>query len=76
MKKYPLLFLAIIVGLFSGCGPKPAPKPVEKTTAYFDKSLYPGETVNVNGIDIYYEKKGSGPYLILIEGLGVETWLY
>ncbi len=32
--------------------------------------------VNTNGIEIYYEIAGSGPYLILIEGLGVATWLW
>jgi len=68
--------IIVILGINTGCGPKPSPEPVEKTAAYFDKSLYPGETVNVNGIDIYYENNGIGPFLILIEGLGVETWLY
>ena len=32
--------------------------------------------VTANGIHIYYERWGSGPYLILIEGLGVATWLW
>ena len=32
--------------------------------------------VNANGINIYYEKSGSGPYLILIEGLGAATYLW
>ncbi len=32
--------------------------------------------VKANGINIYYERSGSGPYLILIEGLGVATWLW
>ncbi|NIR50159.1 alpha/beta fold hydrolase, partial [candidate division KSB1 bacterium] len=34
------------------------------------------DTVEANGINIYYEMSGSGPYLILIEGLGVATWLW
>ena len=32
--------------------------------------------VKANGINLYYERSGSGPYLILIEGLGVSTWLW
>ncbi|MFQ5651698.1 MAG: alpha/beta fold hydrolase [bacterium] len=32
--------------------------------------------VEVNGIQLYYEISGSGPYLVLIEGLGVATWLW
>jgi pimeloyl-ACP methyl ester carboxylesterase len=32
--------------------------------------------VKVNGASLYYEASGSGPYLILIEGLGVATWLW
>jgi pimeloyl-ACP methyl ester carboxylesterase len=32
--------------------------------------------VRVNGIEIYYEATGSGPHLVLIEGLGVATWLW
>lgn len=76
MKEMITTTIIVILTLVVGCGPKPILEPPKKTEAYFDKSLYPGETVDVNGIDIYYEKKGSGPYLILIEGLGVETWLY
>ncbi|MBC8345240.1 MAG: alpha/beta hydrolase [Candidatus Marinimicrobia bacterium] len=76
MKRIFFASIIVMLGINIGCGPKPVPKPIEKTAAYFDKTLYPGKTVDVNGIDIYYEKKGSGPNLILIEGLGVETWLY
>lgn len=32
--------------------------------------------IKVNGIELYYEKTGSGPNLVLIEGLGVATWLW
>jgi pimeloyl-ACP methyl ester carboxylesterase len=32
--------------------------------------------VKANGINIYYEISGSGPHLVLIEGLGVATWLW
>jgi len=32
--------------------------------------------VKSNGIKIYYEKSGNGPYLVLIEGLGVATFLW
>jgi len=30
----------------------------------------------VNGIEIYYEIKRNGPYLVLVEGLGVATWIW
>ncbi len=32
--------------------------------------------VKVNGVELYYEKRGQGPHLVLIEGLGVATWLW
>ncbi len=32
--------------------------------------------VNANGVQLYYEIHGRGPHLILIEGLGVATWLW
>lgn len=32
--------------------------------------------VKANGIEIYYEMVGKGPHLILIEGLGVATYLW
>ncbi len=32
--------------------------------------------VNVNGVELYYQKHGSGSHLVLIEGLGVGTWLW
>lgn len=34
------------------------------------------DKVRVNGLELYYEKSGSGPNLVLIEGLGVATWLW
>ena len=76
IKKYPLKTFGLLLTLIMGCGPKPGLNPMEKLAAYYDKTLYPGELVHVNGIDLYYEKRGSGPTLFLIEGLGVETWLY
>ncbi len=33
-------------------------------------------TVKVKDINLYYEISGNGPHLILIEGLGVATWLW
>jgi pimeloyl-ACP methyl ester carboxylesterase len=30
----------------------------------------------VNGVELYYEISGAGPYLVLIEGLGVATWIW
>ncbi len=30
----------------------------------------------VNGVRLYYERSGRGPDLVLIEGLGVATWLW
>ncbi|RMI01029.1 MAG: alpha/beta fold hydrolase, partial [Calditrichaeota bacterium] len=30
----------------------------------------------VNGLRLYYEIHGEGPWLVLIEGLGVATWLW
>ncbi|MFQ5641470.1 MAG: alpha/beta fold hydrolase [bacterium] len=33
-------------------------------------------TVRSNGINLHYEMSGTGPTLILIEGLGVATWLW
>ncbi len=33
-------------------------------------------TVNVNGINIYYEVHGSGEPLLLIEGLGYSSWMW
>jgi pimeloyl-ACP methyl ester carboxylesterase len=76
MKNKLTILIGIMLGAIIGCGSKPNLSPIEKSESYYDKSLYPGETVKVNGIDLYYEKNGSGPFLILIEGLGVETWLY
>ncbi len=35
-----------------------------------------GNFVTANGVKLYYAITGSGPYLILIEGLGVATWLW
>ncbi len=35
----------------------------------------PKGRVAANGIQLYYEIAGHGPYLVLIEGLGVATWL-
>ncbi len=32
--------------------------------------------IKANGAELYYEVSGSGPYLVLIEGLGVATWLW
>lgn len=32
--------------------------------------------VKANGISLYYETSGSGAHLVLIEGLGVATWLW
>jgi pimeloyl-ACP methyl ester carboxylesterase len=32
--------------------------------------------IKVNGVELYYEKHGQGPHLVLIEGLGVATWLW
>lgn len=32
--------------------------------------------VEANGIALYYEISGKGPHLVLIEGLGVATWLW
>jgi pimeloyl-ACP methyl ester carboxylesterase len=32
--------------------------------------------VSANGVQLYYEIHGGGPHLILIEGLGVATWLW
>lgn len=32
--------------------------------------------VRANGIEIYYEIAGTGPHLVLIEGLGVATWIW
>lgn len=32
--------------------------------------------LRVNGIDLYYEKHGSGPPLLLIAGLGCATWMW
>jgi pimeloyl-ACP methyl ester carboxylesterase len=32
--------------------------------------------VKANGIELYYEKTGEGPYLILIEGLGASLYLW
>jgi len=32
--------------------------------------------VKANGVEIYYEIAGAGPYLVLIEGLGVATWIW
>ncbi len=29
-----------------------------------------------NGVEIYYEATGTGPHLVLIEGLGVATWIW
>jgi pimeloyl-ACP methyl ester carboxylesterase len=29
-----------------------------------------------NGVELYYEISGSGPCLVLIEGLGVATWIW
>jgi len=45
------------------------------------RGAHPGENmrgmkVEANGIQIYYEISGSGPHLILIEGLGVATWIW
>lgn len=33
-------------------------------------------TVNVNGINLYYEIHGEGPNLVLIEGLGYHSWMW
>lgn len=77
--KGSLLKISFIISIIlMGCGPKTKPSlaNLEKTQAYYNPELYPGEIVKVNDIDIYYERSGTGPYLILIEGLGVETWLY
>ncbi|MGH7452528.1 MAG: alpha/beta fold hydrolase, partial [bacterium] len=32
--------------------------------------------VKANGIELYYEIAGKGPYLVLIEGLGVASWIW
>ncbi len=32
--------------------------------------------INLNGVEIYYEATGTGPHLVLIEGLGVATWIW
>ncbi|MDQ7053854.1 MAG: alpha/beta hydrolase [candidate division KSB1 bacterium] len=32
--------------------------------------------VEANGVRLYYEQIGQGPHLVLIEGLGVATWLW
>jgi len=32
--------------------------------------------VKANGIELYYERSGAGPHLVLIEGLGVSTWIW
>lgn len=33
-------------------------------------------TLQANGVQLYYERHGSGPNLVLIEGLGVATWIW
>lgn len=32
--------------------------------------------IKANGVELYYEISGHGPNLVLIEGLGVATWLW
>ncbi len=32
--------------------------------------------INHNGVEIYYETTGTGPHLVLVEGLGVATWIW
>jgi pimeloyl-ACP methyl ester carboxylesterase len=32
--------------------------------------------VKANGVELYYEITGAGPYLVLIAGLGVATWIW
>jgi len=32
--------------------------------------------VKANGVELYYEMTGAGPHLVLIEGLGVSTWIW
>jgi len=32
--------------------------------------------VKVNDVELYYEMSGRGPHLVLIEGLGVATWIW
>ncbi len=34
------------------------------------------DQIEANGINLYYERHGAGPALVLIEGLGVGTWLW
>ena len=33
-------------------------------------------TVTTNGIDLYYERHGSGPVVVLIPGLGYDGWMW
>ncbi|MDZ7266573.1 MAG: alpha/beta hydrolase [candidate division KSB1 bacterium] len=43
-------------------------------------ALHAGEPVHgrvkLSDVELYYEISGSGPYLVLIEGLGVATWIW
>ena len=32
--------------------------------------------IKANGVELYYEMAGAGPNLVLIEGLGVATWIW
>jgi len=32
--------------------------------------------IKANGVELYYEMTGAGPHLVLIEGLGVSTWIW
>ena len=32
--------------------------------------------IKANGVELYYEQAGQGPHLVLIEGLGVATWIW
>lgn len=41
-----------------------------------DADAFSSGHLSVNGIDLYCEVEGSGPPLVLIEGLGVGTWLW
>lgn len=64
------LILAVLALLLAACKPITAPAAGAEATPAADAEeiASPGQTANVNGIDLYYEIHGDGPPLLLLHG--------